>query len=48
MTLMIIIHRLITPIAFHNIGYRTYIIFAAMNAFIVPVIYFFYVRLHHL
>ncbi|KAJ9661235.1 hypothetical protein H2201_006594 [Coniosporium apollinis] len=33
---------LITPIAFNNIGYRTYIIFAAFNAAIVPLVYFFY------
>ncbi|GAB7353134.1 hypothetical protein MBLNU459_g3671t1 [Dothideomycetes sp. NU459] len=33
---------LITPIAFNNIGYRTYIIFAVLNAVIVPAIYFFY------
>ncbi|KAL9086829.1 MAG: hypothetical protein Q9165_006976 [Trypethelium subeluteriae] len=33
---------LISPIAFHNIGYKTYIIFAVTNAVIVPVIYFFY------
>lgn len=32
----------IAPIAFHNIGYRTYIIFAVFNFVIVPVIYFFY------
>lgn len=32
----------IAPVAFHNIGYRTYIIFAAFNFFIVPIIYFFY------
>ena len=32
----------ITPVAFHNIGYRTYIIFAVFNFFIIPVIYFFY------
>lgn len=31
---------LITPIAFHNIGYRTYIIFAVCNAFIIPCVYF--------
>jgi sugar porter (SP) family MFS transporter len=34
---------LIAPIAFHHIGYRTYIIFAAINAAIVPIIYLFYV-----
>ncbi|KAI9657657.1 MAG: hypothetical protein M1821_002833 [Bathelium mastoideum] len=32
----------ITPIAFANIGYRTYIIFCVINAFIFPVVYFFY------
>jgi hypothetical protein len=32
----------IAPIAFHNIGYQTYIIFAAFNFAIVPVVYFFY------
>jgi len=32
----------ITPVAFHTIGYRTYIIFAVFNFVIVPVIYFFY------
>nr|OQO17772.1 hypothetical protein B0A51_14846 [Rachicladosporium sp. CCFEE 5018] len=32
----------IAPVAFHNIGYKTYIIFALTNAFIVPIIYFFY------
>ena len=30
----------ITPIAISNIGYRTYIIFAVLNACWVPVIYF--------
>ena len=33
---------MITPIAFENIGYQTYIIFAVINAFIVPCVYFFY------
>lgn len=32
----------IAPIAFHNIGYRTYIIFAVFNFVIVPIVYFFY------
>ncbi|KAF2727608.1 hypothetical protein EJ04DRAFT_581922 [Polyplosphaeria fusca] len=32
----------ITPIAFHSIGYKTYIIFACTNCAIVPLIYFFY------
>ncbi|KAK4219788.1 general substrate transporter [Rhypophila decipiens] len=33
---------MITPIAFQNIGYKTYIIFAVINAFIVPCVYFLY------
>ncbi|KAI0881079.1 general substrate transporter [Annulohypoxylon maeteangense] len=33
---------MITPIAFNNIGYQTYIIFAVTNAFIVPTVYFFF------
>ncbi|KAI1822002.1 general substrate transporter [Xylaria intraflava] len=33
---------IITPIAFNNIGYKTYIIFAVINAFMVPSVYFFY------
>ncbi|GAP83939.1 putative sugar transporter stl1 [Rosellinia necatrix] len=33
---------IITPIAFNSIGYKTYIIFAVINAFIVPSVYFFY------
>jgi sugar porter (SP) family MFS transporter len=33
---------MITPVAFTNIGYKTYIIFAVINAFIVPVVYFFF------
>lgn len=33
---------MITPVAFDTIGYQTYIIFAAINAFIVPCVYFFY------
>jgi hypothetical protein len=32
----------ITPIAFANIGYRTWIIFAVTNFAIIPIIYFFY------
>jgi hypothetical protein len=32
----------ITPIAFTNIGYRTWIIFAATNLAIIPLIFFFY------
>ncbi|BCS27323.1 sugar porter family MFS transporter [Aspergillus puulaauensis] len=33
---------MITPVAFANIGYQTYIIFAVINAAIFPVVYFFY------
>lgn len=33
---------MITPIAFTSIQYQTYIIFAVINAFIFPVVYFFY------
>ncbi|KAJ5888998.1 hypothetical protein N7495_009039 [Penicillium taxi] len=33
---------MITPVAFNNIGYQTYIIFAVINAFIVPFTYFFF------
>lgn len=33
---------MITPIAFNNIGYKTYVIFAVINAFMVPSVYFFY------
>lgn len=33
---------MITPVAFATIGYQTYIIFAVINAFIVPSVYFFY------
>ncbi|CAP85507.1 Pc20g01780 [Penicillium rubens Wisconsin 54-1255] len=33
---------MITPVAFENIGYKTYIIFAVINAAIVPVVYFFF------
>jgi len=32
----------ITPIAIENIGWKTYIIFAALNAFWVPIIYLFF------
>lgn len=31
-----------TPVAFESIKYKTYIIFAVINAFIFPVVYFFY------
>jgi hypothetical protein len=33
---------MITPVAFSSIGYKTYVIFAVINAFIFPVVYFFY------
>lgn len=33
---------MVTPPAFANIGYQTYIIFAVINAFIVPCVYFFF------
>ncbi|EFX04559.1 major facilitator superfamily transporter monosaccharide [Grosmannia clavigera kw1407] len=33
---------MVTPVAFSSIGYKTYIIFAVINAFIVPCVYFFY------
>jgi hypothetical protein len=33
---------MITPVSFSSIGYKTYIIFPVINAFIFPVVYFFY------
>ncbi|KAI0169564.1 general substrate transporter [Hypoxylon sp. FL1284] len=33
---------MITPVAFNSIGYQTYIIFAVINAFMVPCVYFFF------
>jgi Sugar (and other) transporter len=33
---------MITPVSLSSIGYKTYIIFAFINAFICPVVYFFY------
>ncbi|KAI0023633.1 sugar transporter family protein [Xylariomycetidae sp. FL0641] len=33
---------MITPVAFNNIGYNTYTIFAVINAFMVPSVYFFH------
>jgi hypothetical protein len=33
---------MITPVAFANIGYQTYIIFAVINLAIVPSVYFFF------
>lgn len=32
----------ITPVSINNIGWRTYIIFAVLNAFFVPVIFLFF------
>ncbi|KUI61540.1 Sugar transporter STL1 [Cytospora mali] len=32
----------ITPISFANIGWRTFIIFAVLNAFFIPMVYLFY------
>ncbi|KAJ5561706.1 hypothetical protein N7535_003832 [Penicillium sp. DV-2018c] len=33
---------MITPVAFENIGYKTYVIFAVINAFMFPCVYFFF------
>ena len=33
---------MVTPPAFANIGYKTYVIFAVINAFMFPCVYFFY------
>ena len=33
---------MVTPPAFANIGYQTYVIFAVINAFMFPCVYFFY------
>jgi len=33
---------MVTPVAFASIGYKTYIIFAVINAFMAPCVYFFY------
>ncbi|GES66738.1 sugar transporter [Aspergillus terreus] len=33
---------MITPVAFDSIGYQTYIIFAVINAFMFPCVYFFF------
>lgn len=33
---------MITPVAFENIKYNTYTIFAIINAFMVPAVYFFF------
>lgn len=37
---------MVTPIAFTNIGYRTYIIFAVLSAAAIPVMYFCYPETH--
>lgn len=33
---------MVTPPAFANIGYKTYIVFAIINTFMIPCVYFFY------
>lgn len=33
---------MVTGPAFSSIGWRTYIVFAALNAFIIPIVYFFF------
>lgn len=33
---------MITPVAFANIQWRTYVVFAVINAFMVPCVYFFF------
>ncbi|KAI5293403.1 hypothetical protein KEM52_005561 [Ascosphaera acerosa] len=33
---------MVTPVAFANIGYKTYVIFAVINAFIAPTVYLFF------
>jgi hypothetical protein len=33
---------MVTPVAFASIGYKTYVVFAVINAFIVPCVYFFF------
>ncbi|KAK2751381.1 hypothetical protein FQN55_001118 [Onygenales sp. PD_40] len=33
---------MITPVSFSTIGYKTYVIFAVINAFIFPTVYFFF------
>ncbi|PSR93860.1 major facilitator superfamily transporter monosaccharide [Coniella lustricola] len=33
---------MVTPPAFANIGYKTYVVFAVINAFMVPCVYFFF------
>lgn len=38
---------LITPVCFEHIGWKTYLIFAIVNAFIVPSVYFFFPETAH-
>ncbi|EME84611.1 uncharacterized protein MYCFIDRAFT_134029 [Pseudocercospora fijiensis CIRAD86] len=33
---------MVTPVAFANIGYNTYTVFAVINAFMIPCVYFFF------
>ena len=33
---------MVTPVAFSSIGYHTYTVFACINGFMVPCVYFFY------
>ncbi|KAH9938532.1 general substrate transporter [Fomitopsis serialis] len=33
---------MVTGPAFNNIGWKTYVVFAALNAFIIPIVYFFF------
>lgn len=33
---------MITPVSFTNIKWKTYVVFAVLNAFIVPCVYFFF------
>lgn len=33
---------MVTPVAFANIQWKTYVVFACINAAIVPCVYFFY------
>jgi len=33
---------MVTPVAFASIGYKTYVVFAVINAFMVPSVYFFF------
>lgn len=33
---------MVTGPSFQNIGYHTYTVFACLNAFIIPIVYFFF------